>query len=152
MDNIINEELEKTVKNIFNKLFNLEIKHNDNYEVVKQEHDWDISGVVGIVGDYEGIIAIRLKEEMAEKLLEKSRVDAPDISARWNLINDMVGEIVNNISGNVISQVAKYKFRQSVPITVQGKNHILNWPVNAPVYAIPFTLEYGTIEVQYSLS
>lgn len=151
MDSLINESFVDITKNIFRKLFNTELETGRIYTVEKGKHEWDISGVVGVIGDFEGVITIRLKNDSAAKFLEKSRIDSPDISARWNLINDMIGEVVNNIAGNVLSKISKTKFTHSVPITIQGKNHILQWPKSAPIIAIEFLMEYGSLEVQYSL-
>lgn len=151
MDNLINEEIIKKTTNIFKKLFNMKIRPGDIFVGKSGEHDWDISGVVGIVGYYEGVITIRLKDESAIALLEKSRIDSPEQAKRWHMINDMVGEIVNNIVGNVLGEIVREKFKNSVPITVQGKNHILQWPDNAPIVVIPFDSEMGNFEVQYSL-
>lgn len=151
MDNVINEEIINKTANIFKKLFNLEIESSDIYIGKSGEHDWDISGVVGVVGYYEGVITIRLKDETAIGLLEKSRIDSPEQAKRWHMINDMVGEIINNIAGNVLGEIVREKFRNSVPITVQGENHILQWPDNAPIVVIPFNSEMGLFEVQYSL-
>ena len=151
MNNKINENFINITKNIFYKLFSTEINAGEAYVVEKKNHEWDISGVVGVVGDYEGVISIRLLQSTASELLEKSRVDSPEISVRWNLINDMIGEVVNNIAGNVLSNISKTQFTHSVPITIQGENHILQWPKAAPIIAIPFKMEYGVLEVQYSL-
>ncbi len=147
----INENFIEITQNIFQKLFNTEIEPGEIYTVEKKSHEWDISGVVGVVGDYEGVVSIRLRQSSASKLLEKSRIDSPEVSVRWNLINDMIGEVVNNITGNVLSKISKNEFTHSVPITIQGENHILQWPKAAPIIAIPFTMEYGILEVQYSL-
>lgn len=151
MNDLIDNSFIDITLNIFKKLFSCELVPGEIHIVDSKNHDWDISGVVGVIGDFEGVISIRLKEETASKLLEKSRLDSPEISARWNLINDMIGEIVNNIAGNVLSKISKNKFTHSVPITVQGKNHILQWPKAAPIVAIPLTTEYGVVEIQFSL-
>lgn len=151
MDNKINERFIDITQNIFKKLFDTDITVGNIYIVEEKKHQWDISGVVGVVGDFDGVISIRLKNETASKLLEKSKIDNPEISIRWNLINDMIGEIVNNIGGNVLSEISKEKFRHSIPITVQGENHLLQWPKAAPIVAIEFIMDYGNLEVQYSL-
>ncbi len=151
MNQKLNNSFIEVTKNIFLKLFSTELTSDDAYIVDDKNHEWDISGVVGSIGQYEGIITVRLKEDVASKVLEKSRLETPDVAARWNLVNDMIGEIVNNISGNVLSNIVDEKFKLSVPIVIQGKNHILQWPKTAPIVALPFTMEYGTLEVQYSL-
>ncbi|MGL1891763.1 MAG: chemotaxis protein CheX [Spirochaetaceae bacterium] len=151
MNDIINKNFIDITLNIFEKLFNTKLTAEEPYIVDSKNHDWDISGVVGVVGDYEGVVTIRLKQDAASKLLEKTRIESPDVAAKWNLTNDMIGEIVNNIAGNVLSEISKDKFIHSVPITIQGENHILQWPKTAPIVAIPFSLEFGLLEVQYSL-
>lgn len=151
MEKVINESFISITENIFKKLFNTELSPGEAYIVSDKKHNWDISGVVGVIGNYEGVISIRLRFDSASKLLEKSRVDSPEVATRWNLINDMIGEVVNNIAGNVLSKISETKFTHSVPITIQGENHILQWPKSAAIVAIPFSMEYGNLEVQYSL-
>jgi len=151
VNKLLNKYFIEVTKNIFNKLFDLNIEPGDIYSTTNDNHKWDISGMVGVAGDLEGIISIRLKENHASEILKKTRIDTPDVAARWELVNDMIGELVNNISGNTLSKLTDTHFRVSVPITIQGENHILKWPDNAPIVAIPFTVDDEDFEVQYSL-
>lgn len=151
MNELINNQLISKTVHIFNKLFHLNIEPREIVEVKRGDHDWDISGVVGVVGNFEGVITIRLRNGLADRLLEKSRIESPEVSKRWHIINDMVGELINNIVGNMIGEFDNKKLKHSVPITIQGDNHLLQWPNSAPIIKIPFSLDLGHFELQYSL-
>lgn len=151
MNELINNQLVNKTVHIFNKLFHLNIEPREVEIGEKGNHDWDISGVVGVVGNFEGVVTIRLKNKLADRLLEKSRIESPEISKRWHIINDMVGELINNIVGNMIGEFDNKTIKNSVPITVQGENHLLQWPDSAPIVVIPFSLDLGKFEIQYSL-
>lgn len=151
MNKLINDQIVNKTTNIFEKLFNIKINPGEIYSGHIGDHNWDISGVVGVVGHFEGVVTIRLHEELGNKLLKKSRLDSPDASKRWYIINDMVGELINNIVGNVLGEIGDKEIKNSVPITVQGKNHKIQWPERSPINVIPFNMELGSFEVQYSL-
>ncbi len=152
MNKLINDQIISKTINIFEKLFNLDIKPGEVYSGITENHDWDISGVVGVVGNFEGVVTIRLKDDLGTKLLEKSRLDSPNSERRWYIINDMVGEIINNIVGNILGEIGDKEIKNSVPITVQGLNHKIQWPDKSPINVIPFNMDYGTFVVQYSLA
>lgn len=151
MNDEMNKNFVEITLNIFEKLFNTSLTSGEAYVAESKDRNWDISSVIGVVGDYDGVITVRLKQETADKLLENTRIESPDVAAKWNLTNDMIGEIVNNISGNVLSNISKDHFSIAPPITIQGKGHIMQWPKDAPIIAIPFSFEFGTLEIQYSL-
>ncbi|MDC7221091.1 MAG: chemotaxis protein CheX [Spirochaetales bacterium] len=114
-------------------------------------HRWDISGVIGVTGVAEGVVALRLTERIVEGLLDKSDVSTGDDSSRREIISSMVGEMTNIISGNALGQIREYDLDITVPFVVQGKDHSISWPRNNPVIAIPFSCSLGHFEVDVSL-
>lgn len=66
-------------------------------------HRWDVSGVIGVTGAAEGIIAIRMTTKMVEKLLIRSGILFSDVDEFSELTSSMVGEIANVIEGNTLT-------------------------------------------------
>ena len=59
----------------------------------------------------------------------------------------LVSEFTNVISGHAVTAIKDYFLDISPPYTIIGHNHIIAWPKNYPVIAIPFTTPYGPFEV-----
>ena len=114
-------------------------------------HRWDISGVIGIVGAADGVIALRLTQNIVSVFLEKSGVDWSDEAELNGVINSMVGEIINVIAGNTVGKIEQYELNITVPFVIQGQNHSIAWPTNAPVITVPFRTSRGIFEVNVSL-
>jgi chemotaxis protein CheX len=114
-------------------------------------HRWDISGVIGVTGAAEGVVALRLTTRIVEGLLKKSGITATEESEKKEFISSMVGEMINIISGNALSSIREYEMDITVPFVVQGKDHTISWPRNNPIIAVPFSCPLGHFEVNVSL-
>ncbi|MBN2658615.1 MAG: chemotaxis protein CheX [Spirochaetales bacterium] len=114
-------------------------------------HRWDVSGVIGVTGNAEGIIAIRMTRNMVERLLDASNIFYDDMEEFNDLTNSLIGEIANVIAGNALSEISQYNLNITVPIVIQGKDHTIAWPRNNPIIVIPFSSAYGPFEVCVSL-
>ena len=114
-------------------------------------HRWDVSGVIGVTGASEGVIAVRLPLSLVEKILVLSGIECSDEDECMTMTTSMVGEIANIIAGNALNDIVQYNLDITVPIVVQGKNHTISWPAKNPVIAIPFRTSYGPFEVNVSL-
>ena len=114
-------------------------------------HRWDISGVIGIVGAADGVIALRMTDAMVTQFLESSGVTCDSDEERNTIINSMVGEIINVIAGNTLGRISEYDLKITVPLVIQGRNHSIAWPQNTPIITIPFRTPKGLFEVTVSL-
>lgn len=114
-------------------------------------HRWDVSGVIGVTGAAEGVIAIRMTNKMVEKLLINSGILFSDVDEFSELTTSMVGEMANVISGNALTEIAQFNIDITVPIVVQGRDHSISWPQNNPIIVIPFSSAYGPFEICVSL-
>ena len=114
-------------------------------------HRWEISGVMVSTGSAIGVVAVRLSRFLCLKLLDKSEVKADSDQEKEELINGLVGELVNIIASNAADQLADYDINVSVPFVVQGKNHSIAWPSRAPIIGVPFTTQFGPFAVYVSL-
>ncbi|QEN03544.1 chemotaxis protein CheX [Thiospirochaeta perfilievii] len=148
---IINPFLNSAIS-MFQEMFNLTPQHGAPYIVTGSgNHRWEISGIIGIVGDTEGVIVIRLPRSLAVRLLIESgmNVQSNDVD---DMIHGMVGEFANIISGNALNKISQKKIDITVPITVQGKNHTINWPNKGAIIGLPFTTAFGSFEMQINIS
>ncbi len=135
-------------QDLFKNMFGIEAKAGAAYILGEQMgHRWEISGVLGITGDFHGIVAFRLPRMLADKLLEKSGVTTATEAERKETVNGMIGELTNIISGNASNQFADKAIDISPPVVVIGENHQISWPKIAPVIGIPFLTPFGPFEV-----
>lgn len=110
-------------------------------------HRWDTSGVLGITGDYHGLIGFRLSRILGDKMLQKTGIQTETEADRQETVYGMVGELTNIISGNASSAIAHAAVEISPPLVIRGEHHQITWPKSIPVIAIPFTSALGPFEV-----
>lgn len=111
------------------------------------KHRWDISGLLGVTGDYSGIMCFRLHKILADKLLVKSGIETKTEKERQETVYEMIGEITNIISGNAASHIFHANIKISPPAVIMGENHKIAWPKTMPVIGIPFSTFSGPFEV-----
>ena len=59
-------------ENAFKNMFDMPPQHKDPYLLDPNAgHAWEISGLLGITGDYNGVVAFRLHKILADKMLER---------------------------------------------------------------------------------
>jgi chemotaxis protein CheX len=148
---LINPFLSSTIS-LFEQTFNVTPLPGEVYiDERAHSHRWDISAVMVLTGNAIGVVALRLTRILADKLLVKSGVTWETEDERGQIINGMVGELVNVIAAHASSNLEDYKITISVPIVVQGKDHTISWPDKQPVIAIPFATPMGPFVVNVSL-
>ncbi|MBB6480436.1 chemotaxis protein CheX [Spirochaeta isovalerica] len=147
----INPFLNSTLKLMENMIGRMPMPGQKSLLQNFHSHRWDVSGIIGVTGNAEGIIAIRMTKNMVEKLLAASGVFFSDVDEFNELTNSMIGEIANVIAGNALSDISQYNLNITVPIVIQGKDHTIAWPHNNPVIVIPFSSAFGPFEVCVSL-
>lgn len=144
---IINPFLNATLQT-FKQMFQVESKNNEPFVVdVMSGHQWEVSGLLGVTGDYSGVVAVRLHKTLAFKLLELSGLTDIHPDEKLELSQELVSEVTNIISGSAVSALSGYNLTVSPPVTITGKDHVISWPKNYPVVGIPFNTSYGPYEV-----
>ena len=132
----------KGCEDVFRDLCNTEIKAGRAFFVSSDEFEknWDVSGIIGLSGEANGAVAMSLKEITAFRITriltgkEHTFIDRD--------VTDMVGEIVNIITGNVKNVFEdKYRIKISLPSIVKGTAHSIVWPSDkARIICIPFSI------------
>ncbi|MCQ2580308.1 MAG: chemotaxis protein CheX [Treponemataceae bacterium] len=133
---------------VFETMFNLGSTNKEPFLLdVSMGHQWEISGLLGITGDCNGIVAFRLGRTLAYKMLELSGMGDIKDEEKEEMAKQLVAEFTNVVSGNAISELSAMNLTVSPPVTISGRNHSISWPKNYPVIAIPFVTKYGAYEV-----
>jgi chemotaxis protein CheX len=134
--------------NLYSNMFQIEVQAGAPYVLGEQlKHRWEISGILGLTGEYQGIVSFRLPRLLADKMLEKSGIVTKTEDERQETVYGMVGELTNIIAGNAASAISHASIDISPPVVVYGENHHIAWPKTIPVIAIPFTSACGPFEV-----
>lgn len=134
--------------NLFSNMFNLTAQAGTPFILEGySKHRWEISGILGVTGDYQGLVSFRLPRLLADKMLQKSGVVTETEEERTETVHGMIGEMTNIIAGNASSAIDHAVIDISPPVVIIGENHQIAWPKNMPVIAIPFTTESGPFEV-----
>ena len=134
--------------NAFSTMFGIEANPNKPglLDPTALGHQWEISGLLGLTGQYKGIVAFRLHKILANKMLEFSGIECSE-DERNDVAIGLVSEFTNVISGHAVTALIDYFLDISPPYTIIGQNHVIAWPKNYPVISIPFTTPYGPFEV-----
>jgi chemotaxis protein CheX len=102
--------------------------------------NWDISGLIALTGEAKGIVAISMKTQTA---LEITRILTGKTHTYLDDdVIDMIGEVVNIISGNVKKNLEDtFKLTISLPYIIKGKAHLVAIPIErSRLLCIPFRI------------
>ena len=149
---IVNPFLSGTI-NVFRQMLSFEPEHGSPFLVKDSaNHRWEISGIIGMVGDGEGIVALRVPSVLSEKLLEKTGVVIESENERPKIMSGFISELVNIISSQATANLDGFDIRLTPPFTVQGQNHKISWPSSTPIIGVPFRTHYGSFDVEVSIA
>lgn len=142
----------KSAINMFEHMFNITPTYGMPFLVPPNgAHRWELSGVIGIVGDSKGVLILRVTKTFGQKLLASTGIEIEDEFDRPMVMREMISELVNIISGNALEDLEDKNIDITPPITVQGLNHQIAWPSNAPIIGVPFFSSYGPFEIQINI-
>ena len=143
---IINAFLTEGI-NTFQEMFNIGPVNKEPHLLdIHAGHPWEISGLLGVTGGIKGVVAFRLHKILAHKMLELSGIECKPEDYEDMAIG-LVSEFTNIISGHAVTALSDYHLDISPPFCVIGHNHMIAWPRNFPIIAIPFVTPYGPFEV-----
>ena len=103
----------------------------------------DISGIMGLVGDRKGTVAVSLSDKGAIFVLQTLLGDAAE-SVTTEVI-DAVGELTNIVSGQARKEFEKagLNLKASIPTVVVGHNVEINFITQVPTVSLPFSFSTG---------
>jgi len=108
----------------------------------------DISAVIELTGESKGSIGVSFSKscilQVAKQMFGEEYTEINDE------IEDMIGEIVNMVSGEARRELAKlgFHFSAGIPVSVTGENHELKHYVQARIILIPFMTQSGAYYIE----
>lgn len=133
---------------LFSQMFGLEAKAGPRREAAEGDgHGWDLSGILGLTGGAQGVIALRLTASLARELLRLSGVESASQSELDDTVDGLVGEMINIIAGNAVGELSDLDLDITPPVVVKGKNHSVSWPRIGPVLAVTCQTPAGPFEL-----
>lgn len=132
----------------FNDMFGLKAKAEAPALLVESDdHGWDITGLVGLAGQGQGVVAVRITKELVGRLLQGTGVEVGGDAERKELEGGLVGELTNIIAGKATSALKGLDIEIAPPVVIRGPNHKIGWPAIAPVIRLRFSIPEGAFEV-----
>ncbi len=133
---------------VFSQMFGVEAKAGAARSLEgSEDHLWEISGILGIAGSYQGVVALRFPLGLVDELLKASGVETSNEQDRLATASGLVAEMTNIVSGNAIGSYAGVELDISPPVVIKGKNHQITWPKIAPVIATEYESALGPFEL-----
>lgn len=98
----------------------------------------DVTGIMGLVGDKKGTVAISLREAGA-RFIYKTLVGEECDSINQDVV-DAIGEITNIISGQARKEFEKsgISLNAAIPMVIVGKEVEMNFITKIPIISLPF--------------
>ncbi len=108
----------------------------------------DVSGVIGLAGDMNGIISVTFTEKCILHIV--TGMFGEEVKELNAEIGDAVGEIANMISGQARQKLEGLgtNLQAAIPSVVMGKNHTISHVTKQPIIALPFSTKGGEFTVE----
>ncbi len=100
-----------------------------------------ITGMVGLVGTYSGILSIHCPQSLAMKIT--SNMLGMDVDEVDEDVNDALGEIANMLGGHVKMVLSKggLDINISIPTVIAGEDYTINSMSDSDCVVVPFVTE-----------
>lgn len=133
---------------VFQQMFGIEAKAAPARVLEGSEsHVWEISGLLGIAGSSQGVVALRFTLKTVDELLKASGVESSSEQDRLATASGLVAEMTNIVSGSAIGNYPGHNLEISPPVVIKGKNHQITWPKIAPVVITEYATSLGNFEL-----
>ncbi|HET7839892.1 MAG TPA: chemotaxis protein CheX [Rectinemataceae bacterium] len=152
MEKRIIEVFTDSTRRTFHEMFALEASFLGSREIATgKDHGWDITGLVGLAGQAQGVVALRLTAAILEALLDGSGIEVSGAEERVQLSAGLIGELTNIVAGSATSALKGLELTIAPPVVIRGPSHEIGWPAIAPVLGLSFGLPTGQFEVDLCL-
>ncbi len=144
----VNPFIKATVET-FKTMLNLDLSTGTPMLKKDAQHSYDISGVIGLSGEAQGIISISFPKALALKIVsallgEEVKIVGPELT-------DGIGEIANIIAGNTKQYLTQFKLSISLPNVVIGSGHRIEVQSGVPTIIIPLKCKLGDFAMEIAL-
>lgn len=146
--NLINPFLESTL-HVLKTIAGIDAEKGKPYLKKDNVARGDVSGVIGLAGDLNGIISVTFTEKCILYIV--TGMFGEEVKELNEEIGDAVGEIANMISGQARQKLEALgtNLQAAIPSVVMGKDHSIQHLTKQPIIALPFSTKGGefTIEI-----
>lgn len=133
----------------FKTMLGLELKTGKPILKKNATHTYDISGVIGLSGEAQGVISISFPKILALKIV--SKLIDEEVKIIGPELTDGVGEIANIVAGHAKQYLTQFKLSISLPNVVIGSNHRIETQSGVPTIIVPFTCSLGEFAMEVAL-
>ncbi len=144
----INPFIRATVET-FKTMLNLDLATGTPMLKKDARHSYDISGVIGLSGEAQGIISISFPKVMALKIV--STLLGEEIKIVGSELTDGIGELANIIAGNTKQYLTQFKLSISLPNVVVGSGHRIEVQTGVPTIIVPLKSSLGEFAMEVAL-
>ncbi|MCD8568612.1 MAG: chemotaxis protein CheX [Geovibrio sp.] len=147
---LVNPFISSTIS-VFDTMVGFEVKKGDLYIKSDERLYYDISGAIGVVGDFIGFVSISFPEDLALEVTSKF-IGEP-LTELNNDAGDAVGELINMIAGSTKKHFSDKgrRFNISVPNVIVGKGHTTQRPANLICIGVKFHLNNKIFVLEVAL-
>lgn len=151
--NFINPFLGAVI-NVLETMANVKVKPGKPYINKERITVGDVTGILEISGHMNGVISLTLTKDAVLTIVNNMLFE--NYTEINEEIADAVGELTNMISGQARIQLSEQgmKFQAGTPKIIIGKGKELEHIKNAPILAIPFSIDSGgkvVVEVSFAM-
>lgn len=133
----------------FKTMLALDLQVNNPELKNEAKHTYDISGVIGLSGEAQGVISLSFPKDLALNIV--SQLLGVEITEVGPDVTDGVGEIVNIVAGYAKQYLTEYKLSISLPNVVIGSGHTIAVPSGVPTIIVPLSFEKGEFAMEVAL-
>ncbi len=136
---------------VFRTMLGIEIQRGSPSLRTDNRLGHEVSAVIGLSGKAKGTVVLSLNQQVAIQLAAALLQEPP--AAELNAdVADAMGEMANMVAGRAKSQLEFLDMNLSLPTVVTGKGHCVEFPRNATRINIPFTCDWGKLDLEVALS
>ncbi len=144
----VNPFIQATVET-FKTMLMMELKTGVPSLKSEAKHTFDVSGVIGLSGEAQGIISISFPKVLSLKIV--SKLLGEEIKIVGPELTDGVGEIANIIAGYAKQYLTQFKLQISLPNVVIGSGHRIEVQSGVPTIIVPLISELGEFAMEVAL-
>jgi chemotaxis protein CheX len=139
----------KSVQNVFETMLQLPVQLGEPHLKNNQSPAYDVSGIIGMSGDVEGVVVLSFPTTTAERVV--SLFTGTELSQTHEDFADAVGELVNMVSGGAKAQFPGKHVAISCPSVVIGSDHLVIGRKDVVSITIPCSSDVGDFAVEVSI-
>ncbi len=144
----VNPFIKATVET-FKTMLNIDLNTGPPELKIDAKHRYDVSGVIGLSGEAQGIISVSFPKVLALKIVstllgEEIKIVGPELI-------DGIGELANIIAGNTKQYLTQFKLSISLPNVVVGSGHRIEVQSGVPTIIVPLKCKLGDFAIEVAL-